>query len=114
LALEAAKETLGKNIVSKGPIMKKVVVKNGYLVVKYTNANGLKIIDGKSPSGFWIADNTMQWKPAKASIKGQTVILNSNEIKKPLYIRYAFSGKPSVNLVNSEGLPAYPFRTDAE
>ncbi|MGJ8762335.1 MAG: sialate O-acetylesterase [Polaribacter sp.] len=114
LALEAAKETLGKNIVSKGPIMKKVVVKNGYLVVKYTNANGLKTIDGKSPSGFWIADNTMQWKPAKASIKGQTVILNSNEIKKPLYIRYAFSGKPSVNLINGEGLPAYPFRTDAE
>ncbi|MGJ8743546.1 alpha/beta hydrolase fold domain-containing protein [Polaribacter sp.] len=114
LALEAAKETLGKNIVSEGPIMKKVVVKNECLVVKYTNADGLKTTDGKSPSGFWIADNTLQWKPATANIKGKTVILNSNEIKKPLYIRYAFSGKPSVNLINGEGLPAYPFRTDSE
>ncbi|MDB4198959.1 alpha/beta hydrolase fold domain-containing protein [Polaribacter sp.] len=114
LALEAAKETLGKNIVSEGPIMKKVVVKKGCLVVKYSNADGLKTTDGKEPSGFWIADNTMQWKPATANIKGKTVILNSNEIKKPMYIRYAFSGKPNVNLVNGKGLPAYPFRTDSE
>jgi sialate O-acetylesterase len=56
----------------------------------------------------------MQWKPATANIKGKTVILNSNEIKKPLYIRYAFSGKPDVNLVNKVGLPAYPFRTDSK
>ena len=114
LALEAAKETLGQNIVSKGPIMKKVAVKNGCIVVKYSNADGLKTTDSKSPSGFWIADNTMQWKSATANIKGKTVILNSNEIKKPLYIRYAFSGKPNVNLVNGKGLPAYPFRTDSE
>ena len=54
----------------------------------------------------------MQWKPAKAKIKGTTVVLSSKEIKKPLYIRYAFSGKPNVNLVNEANLPAYPFRTD--
>ncbi|MDO6597948.1 sialate O-acetylesterase [Oceanihabitans sp. 2_MG-2023] len=114
LALEAAKETLGKHIVAEGPIMKNVEVKNRKLVVSYLNADGLKTTDGKSPTGFWIADNTKQWKPAKTKIKGQTVILSSNQIKNPLYIRYAFSGKPKVNLVNGATLPAYPFRTDSE
>ena len=28
-----------------------------------------------------------------------------------LACRYAFSGKPDVNLVNQDNLPAYPFRT---
>ena len=39
------------------------------------------------------------------------MILNS-ELKNPLYVRYAFVGKPDVNLVNGDDLPAYPFRTD--
>jgi sialate O-acetylesterase len=112
LALEAAKNTLSQNIVSEGPIMKKVVVKKGYLIVKYSNAEELETTDGKSPTGFWISDKTMQWKQANVKIKGKTVILNSDEIKKPLFIRYAFSGKPDVNLVNGAELPAYPFRTD--
>ncbi|MDA9335776.1 alpha/beta hydrolase fold domain-containing protein, partial [Flavobacteriaceae bacterium] len=114
LALEAAKETLDQNIVSKGPIMKNVEVRNGTLVVNYTNANSLKTIDGKLPTGFWISENAVQWKRADAEIKGETVVLSSKEIKKPLYIRYAFSGKPDVNLVNKSNLPAYPFRTDPE
>lgn len=114
LALVAAKETLGEAVIAEGPVMKNVEVQNRELIVTYNHAEGLKTKDGKAPSGFWIADDTMQWKPAKAKIKGQTVVLTSKEIKKPLYIRYAFSGKPKVNLVNGAELPAYPFRTDSE
>lgn len=112
LALEAAKETLGQDIIAEGPIMKSVVIKKGKLIVNYLNAEGLKTLDGNSPTGFWITDQTMQWKPAKAKIKGETVVLSSKDVKKPLYIRYAFSGKPDVNLVNGANLPACPFRTD--
>lgn len=114
LALEAAKKTLEKNIVAEGPKMKSVKVKNKCLVVHYTNAEGLKTKNGNAPTGFWVADSTMQWKPANAKIKGETVVLESKEIKNPLYVRYAFSGKPDVNLMNSVNLPAYPFRTDNE
>lgn len=112
LALEAAHETLGKDIISEGPIMKSVEVRKRSLVVKYVHAEGLKTTNGNAPSGFWIAGETMQWKPAKAKIKGQTVVLKSEEVEKPLFVRYAFSGKPVVNLVNGANLPAYPFRTD--
>ncbi|WP_299782478.1 alpha/beta hydrolase fold domain-containing protein [uncultured Formosa sp.] len=112
LALEAAKQTLGEDIIAEGPKMKTIEIKNRKLIVNYSNAKGLKTLDGKLPTGFWIADQTMQWKLAKAKIKSETVILSSKDIKKPLYIRYAFSGKPEVNLVNGAHLPAYPFRTD--
>lgn len=112
LALEAVKQTLGQDIITEGPVMKSVAFKNRKLIVNYLNAEELKTLDGNSPTGFWITDHTMQWKPAKAKIKGETVVLSSKDIKKPLYIRYAFSGKPDVNLVNGVNLPAYPFRTD--
>ncbi|MBU2950387.1 alpha/beta hydrolase fold domain-containing protein [Tamlana agarivorans] len=114
LALEAAKQTLGQNIIAEGPKMKLIVLKKQKLIVNFYNAEGLKTTDGKSPTGFWISDETMQWKSAQAKIKGETVILKSKAIKRPIYIRYAFSGKPDVNLVNGANLPAYPFRTDSE
>ncbi|MDO6517402.1 alpha/beta hydrolase fold domain-containing protein [Zobellia uliginosa] len=112
LALEAAKKTLGKEVVTEGPIVERVERQKRSLVVHYTNADMLKTADGKPPKGFWIADESLEWKPAKAKIKGRTVVLRSKEIKAPNYIRYAFSGKPDVNLVNGADLPAYPFRTD--
>lgn len=49
---------------------------------------------------------------AEARIEGESVILRSPKLANPLYVRYAFAGMPKVNLVNSAGLPAYPFRTD--
>ena len=50
--------------------------------------------------------------PAVATIAGDTIILKADGLDKPVACRYAFAGKPAVNLVNSENLPAYPFKTD--
>lgn len=112
LALLVAKNTLHINIIAEGPIMEKIEVLENTLIVHFKNAKGLKTNNKKPPSGFWISDNALTWKPAEASIEGKTVILSNSEIKKPLYIRYAFAGKPNVNLVNHMNLPTYPFRTD--
>jgi len=49
---------------------------------------------------------------ATASIKGNTVELEAEGLAAPVFVRYAFAGKPAVNLVNGANLPAYPFRTD--
>lgn len=111
-ALLAAKKTLHLQGEAVGPTFKKVEVKNGELIVHFNHAQGLKTINGKAPSGFWIADGTQKWVKAKAKIQDETVVLSSLEVKNPKYIRYAFTGKPTVNLVNNSELPAYPFRTD--
>lgn len=96
-----------------GPIFKNAEVRGNEIVVTFDHARELKTVDGKAPTAFWIANNSKKWVQANAHLSGTSVLLNSPKLKKPLYVRYAFSGKPSVNLVNASGLPAYPFRTDS-
>jgi sialate O-acetylesterase len=112
LALLAERDTLGMNIEAQGPVFQILEKKANTLVVSFDHADGLTTSDGEAPSGFWLSDNSGEWVPADARIKGQTVVLQSAELKKPLYVRYAFAGKPKINLINGAGLPAYPFRTD--
>jgi len=112
LALVAMKDVFNSDIESYGPIFKKLKIKGNTIKIDFSHDKGLKTNDGKNPDGFWLSDSSNTWKPAKAIIEGTSVVLTCSEIKKPLYVRYAFTGKPKVNLVNGENLPAYPFRTD--
>jgi sialate O-acetylesterase len=112
LALQAAKYTLHKDVVAQGPLMKKVEVKGDHIVVHFDNASGLTTSDGKAPRSFWISDETGKWMRAEAKIQGEMVILSASEVKQPVYVRYAFAGKPDVNLINEHYLPAYPFRSN--
>ena len=41
------------------------------------------------------------------------IIVSSDECHNPKYVRYAWADDPvNPNLINKEGLPAAPFRTD--
>jgi len=111
--LFALKKSINKKVKVLGPVIKKIKIKKNSAVVYFKNVRKLKATDGKAPTGFWLSDISGKWFPATAEIKGKKVFLNSKELKKPLYIRYAFTGKPTVNLVNEVYLPAYPFRTDS-
>ncbi|MGJ8633335.1 MAG: hypothetical protein ACSHX7_05390 [Luteolibacter sp.] len=112
LALLAASETLGQKIEARGPVFKKLEKKGSSLIVHFDHAEDLTTTDGKAPTGFWLADVSGKWFPATAAIENGTIVLISEKLEKPLHIRYAFAGKPEVNLVNGAKLPAYPFRTD--
>ncbi|WP_245942287.1 sialate O-acetylesterase [Algoriphagus chordae] len=112
LALLAAVTALGQDRVAMGPMLQDVEVKGKKLIVHFSNAKGLKTSNGKAPMGFWLADKSGEWKRAEAKLEGETVVLSSEDISSPMFIRYAFAGMPSVNLVNELELPAYPFRTD--
>ena len=112
LALLAARDTLGQEITAEGPVFEWAESKNDSIIIHFKHAGGLKTNDAESPSGFWLTDDSAKWIRADARIEGESVILRSPQLKKPLYVRYAFAGKPKVNLVNQAGLPAYPFRTD--
>ena len=113
LALLAARDTLGQKIEAQGPVFNRVEVNGNKLIVHFDHAKELKTSDGKEPTAFWLADDSGNWIRANAELNGQTVILQTPELPKPLYVRYAFSGKPRVNLVNAAKLPTVPFRTDS-
>ncbi|MDF7799272.1 sialate O-acetylesterase [Pontiellaceae bacterium B1224] len=112
LALLAQRDTLGMDIEAQGPVFQTLEMRGNTLVLSFDHAEGLKTIDGEAPSAFWISDDSGKWVSADATIEGETVVLESAELKKPRYVRYAFAGMPQVNLINGAGLPAYPFRTD--
>ncbi len=113
LSLLAQRDTLGMNVVAEGPVMTRVQSQGNVLVVHYDHAAGLKTLDGEAPIGFWLANDSKKWVRARAEIQGKTVHLQAAGLSGPLYVRYAFAGKPKVNLVNEVGLPARPFRTDS-
>ena len=63
--------------------------------------------------GFVIAGEDKVWYWADAKIEGNSVIVSSPFVNKPIAVRYAFSMNPrGANLYNRSGLPASPFRSD--
>ena len=71
-------------------------------------------------TGFEVAGPDGVWHWAEAEIvsvkkpnpRTQEVIVSCPEVKDPVAVRYAWADNPVCNLYNSEGLPAWPFRTD--
>jgi len=112
LALLARRDVYGEKIEAQGPVFKRATIEANRVVVEFDHAACLKTTDGAEPTGFQLAGNDRQWLPAATIIKGNTVELAAEGLAMPVFVRYAFTGKPAVNLVNEAGLPAYPFRTD--
>lgn len=115
LALEAERIAYKKDIVSRGPLFESAKAENGAMRVFFQYAeNGLKTSDGKAPGAFAIAGADKKFVWADAQIDGNTVVVSSAQIQDPQYVRYAYAGyRGDCNLQNAEGLPAYPFRSDA-
>ena len=66
--------------------------------------------------GFEIAgeDGIYYWAKARIS-NSFSIILQSDEVDKPIKVRYAWSDNPiDANVYNSEDLPACPFETIEE
>ncbi|MGJ8655192.1 MAG: sialate O-acetylesterase [Akkermansiaceae bacterium] len=99
-----------KDIVISGPLYKSHVVKGAAVEVSFSHADKLKARDGKSLGGFEISDVKGTWYPADAEIKGDNVVVSSEEVTKPSNVRYAWKSDPvDANLVNEEGLPTSCF-----
>ena len=115
LALEAERIAYGKNIVSRGPLFESAKPEGNAIRVTFKYAdNGLKTSDGKAPNAFAVAGADGKFVWADAKIDGKTVLVSSDQVKEPKFVRYAYMGyRGDCNLQNAEGLPAYPFRSDA-
>ncbi len=81
------------------------------LMVNFTSWGGM-IYKDLELQGFSIAGEDRQFVWAKARIEGDSVVVWSDAVAKPVAVRYAWSIIPPCNLYDKEGLPAYPFRTD--
>ena len=112
LALLACRDAYGAKLEAQGPTFITAVVNGKRVTIDFAPADGLTTTDGAAPTGFQLAGADKVWHAATAAIQGHAVVLEADGLEAPAFVRYAFAGKPAVNLVNGAKLPAYPFRTD--
>jgi sialate O-acetylesterase len=120
-----AKERDRKDLVYSGPLYMEMKIEDNRIRLFFDHVGGglmagekkglepaQEIKNGKLQQ-FAIAGADGKWVWADAVIEGDTVVVSSDKVAKPVAVRYAFSMNPAgCNLYNKEGLPASPFRTD--
>lgn len=114
LALAAINIACGENIVYSGPLYSSSTIEGNKIILHFNHVgSGLVSNDGEALSEFAIAGADKKFVWAKAVIEGDRIIVWNENIKEPMYVRYAWADNPvHPNLYNKEGLPASPFRTD--
>ncbi len=114
LALVAEKVAYGeRNIVYSGPMYHAMKVNGNQVILEFTNIGGGLVAKGGALKQFAIAGEDKKFVWATAEIRGNTIVVWSDQVAVPKAVRYAWADNPEgANLYNKEGLPASPFRTD--
>lgn len=111
LALAALAKNYGQKIAYSGPWYRDLKIEDGRIRLNFDHAAGLAA-KGDKLTGFAIAGEDRKFVWADASVDGDTVVVSSAGVAKPMAVRYAWEANPVCNLYNGAGLPAVPFRTD--
>jgi len=114
LALWALAKTYGKNdLVFSGPLYESMTVDGSAIRIKFKYAGGLHSKRNQPLTQFTIAGEDQKFVPAKAKVEGESVVVTSDQVAKPVAVRFAWNELAEPNLFNGARLPASPFRTDA-
>ena len=114
MALAGLKLAYNEDVVYSGPIYDSYKIEDNKVIITFKHVgSGLTTNDGDALSEFAIAGDDKKFVWAKAKIEGDKVIVWSDEVPNPKYVRYAWADNPdNPNLYNKEGLPASPFRIE--
>ncbi len=100
-----------ENIVDSGPLFKDMKVEQGKAVISFEYSKGLHV-EGKNLTGFEVAGADNVYYPADAKIKDGKVIVQADNVDKPVNVRFAWRNTATPNLLNGAGLPASSFTTE--
>ena len=110
---EATQEDEKKKLVSSGPIYDSMSIDDNRIQITFKHAKGLSVGGKDEELGcFLICGEDRKFYAAKASIKGESIEVMSEDVSKPVAVRFVWDDSAKPNLVNGAGLPASPFRTD--
>jgi sialate O-acetylesterase len=123
LAMAALGVEYGQDIECYGPVYKSMKVEGDKIRLTFTHIGGGLVAKAADPQDappagsqlrrFAIAGEDRKFYHANAKIDGDTVVVWSDQVPKPLAVRYAWNPNPAgCNLTNKSALPAVPFRTD--
>ena len=134
LARLALARTYKQTVTDSGPVYQSMKIEDGRVRLAFLPTDGglvakplpaqyqptsmsptLKPLVRHSPDGelegFAVCGENQKWVWATAKIEGNTVIVWSPAVPKPVAVRYAWADNPTCNLYNGAGLPASPFQT---
>jgi len=126
LAAIALAKDYGKKIEFSGPVFNGMEIKKNTVLLSFTQLGGglvaakrtapasLEIGKTSEPlANFSVAGKDQVFHSAEAIIEGDTVVVQSDAVSKPVAVRYAWADSPvGCNFYNKAGFPAGPFRTD--
>jgi sialate O-acetylesterase len=110
LALAARAVAYGEKLEYSGPLFDALKVKGAKVTLTFTHLGGGLIAKGGPLKGFTIAGADGAFHPARAEIRGKSVVVTSDGVAQPVAVRYGWANVPEGNLFNKAGLPASPFR----
>ena len=94
-----------------GPLFKSMEIKNNKAIISFDFSEGLHA-KGEIITCFEMAGEDKVYYKAEAKIKDDKVIVESKEVKKPEYVRFAWRNTATPNLFNEANLPASCFSTE--
>ena len=113
LALQALFHAYDKETEAFGPMYKDVYFEDEKAVITFDYAEQGFEVRGEL-SGFEMAGEDRKFKPARAEIIGDRIVVSS-EIKNPLYVRYDWYNWIVPSLFGKKtGIPLAPFRTSTD
>jgi sialate O-acetylesterase len=115
LALAARHVVDGESLVFSGPVYRAAKFDGRSVRVEFDLQGSALAARGGAQvvHGFELAGDDRRFHPARAVIAGDSIVASSDAVAQPRALRYAWSDNPQeADLVNREGLPASPFRTD--
>lgn len=112
LAYWALAKTYGFDFLQySGPIYKSKEVKDGKVILTFDFASNGLTSKGKELANFEIAGKDRVFKPAKAIIVKDNLIVWSESVTEPVDVRYGWKSFFEGSLFNTAGLPASGFDT---
>jgi len=114
LALHALRNGLGRDIPSDGPQFLSATPEEGAIRVHFKNSPELDLRSPDAPKAFEVAGGDGIFHPATAEVQDGNLLVSSEKVPTPIFVRYAWFNNPTAVLFSTTGLPAAPFRNDTQ
>ncbi len=112
LSLLARAHVYGEVIEASGPRFARAEMDGRSARVWFTSKSALCSREPERVAGFELAGKDGTFHTAKAMLAGDHVVVQSERVPEPAFVRYAFTDTGEGDLENAAGLPALSFRSD--
>lgn len=100
-----------RHVAASGPVYQAMKTEGRAAVLSFVHTTGGLVQRGETLTGFTVCGADGVFYPAKAWIRGDEVVVESQTVAEPCGVRYLWAAAPTASLYNGAGLPAGPFTT---